>query len=116
MCPKLVPAFNLACKVTMKRRWHSIQAKRIALLMTLLRWTLRLSTSKLSLALSNSKCSLSLIFQDPGFVADDYTGPLQPGWLSIQWIKINNLTSTLVNNPFFTPADAVASGGGFGLE
>lgn len=56
------------------------------------------------------------LMQDPGFVADDYTGPLQPGWLEIQWIKINNLTSTLVNNPFYNAAQAVASGGGFGLR
>ena len=66
--------------------------------------------------IQDSKCSLVSGLQDPGFVADDYTGPLQPGWLTIQWIKIDNLTSTLVNNPFYTPAEAIASGGGFGLE
>ncbi len=54
--------------------------------------------------------------QDPGYVPDDYTGPLQPGWLTIQWIKIDNLTNVLVDNPFYTPAEAVASGGGFGLR
>lgn len=55
--------------------------------------------------------------QDPGDVTsypDD--GPLNPGWLNIQWIKINNLTDVLNDNPFFTRAQAVASGGGWGLR
>ena len=58
----------------------------------------------------------SRLLQDPGAVEWNYTGDLQPGWLEIQWLKINNLTSTLTNNPFFTPEAAVDSGGGFGLK
>lgn len=48
-------------------------------------------------------------------MSGNYTGPLQPGWLSIQWVKINNLTATL-GSPYYTDAETLASGGGFGLR
>ena len=64
---------------------------------------------------ANSLPPLGLVNADPGDVTT-YTGPLQPGWLTIQWIKINNLTDVLTNNPFYSAPAADASGGGFGLR
>ena len=46
-------------------------------------------------------------------IPDNYTGVLQPGWLNIQWRKISNLTAA--GAPYYSPADAQATGGGFGL-
>lgn len=45
----------------------------------------------------------------------DPTGELMPGWLHIQWLKMNNLTSTLAPwNTYYTPEEKLWSGGGFG--
>jgi len=46
-------------------------------------------------------------------VPANYTGPLQPGLLMIQWPKISNLTKA--EAPYYTLAAQDASGGGFGL-
>ena len=54
--------------------------------------------------------------QDPGNVPADYNGPLSPGWLNIQWVKINNVTDVLTGNPYYTTAQGIAAGGGFGLR
>ena len=53
--------------------------------------------------------------QDPGDVPANYTGPLRPGWLHTQSLKINNLTDTL-DNPLFSEDAGKATGGGFGLR
>lgn len=55
--------------------------------------------------------SADLVYPGPGLAPG-----LSPGWLNIQWLKINNLTDVLANNAYVTPADAVASGGGWGLR
>jgi hypothetical protein len=62
--------------------------------------------------------ALGLVNADPNGgsgtpTPDDYTGPLQPGFLTIQWPKISNLTKPQA--PFYTPEAAAATGGGFGL-
>lgn len=59
---------------------------------------------------------IAYLLQDPGDVPASYDGPLSPGWLHIQWVKINNLTDTLIANPYYTQQEGVASGGGFGLR
>lgn len=66
--------------------------------------------------ISSKDDQINETLQDPGAVEWNYTGDLQPGWLEIQWLKINNLTSTLTGNPVYSPEAAVASGGGFGLR
>jgi hypothetical protein len=60
---------------------------------------------------------LEFQLQDPngggGPIPDNYTGVLQPGWLTVQWLKISNLTAP--SAPYYTAAAAAATGGGFGL-
>ena len=41
------------------------------------------------------------------------SGTPVPDWLNIQWRKISNLTAA--GAPYYSPADAQATGGGFGL-
>ena len=60
--------------------------------------------------------SIGVMVQDPGDVNASYNGPLSPGWLHVQWIKIDNITNVLTGNPYYTSAEAIASGGGFGLR
>lgn len=52
-----------------------------------------------------------LTLQDPG----DSSGT-GPGWLQVQWTKIDNLTDARRNSLYTTADEARGTGGGFGLQ